>query len=415
MDTPSVVVVGAGQAGSDTAAALRARGFTGRVILVGDEDTLPYPRPPLSKARLSETPEAEPPPLRPASFYAEQGIELVTGDRAVEIDRDGRLLHLASGRRLPYDRLVLATGARPRLLPVPGAGLGGVLSLRRLADAREVRRRLAGCRHLVVIGGGFLGLEVAAAARARGVSTTVVEAAPRVMARAVSVPMSRHLTAEHRAHGTRVLPGREVAALHGDGAGRVAVVELDRGERIPADLVVSCVGVLPETSLAADAGLAVGDGVLVGGRLRTSDPAILAIGDCARFPSPYGGRPLRLESVQNASGQAAYVAASLCGAAGAPYTAVPWFWTEQHGVRLQIAGITEGHDRTVVAGDPASGRFSVFCFSGARLLGAESVNRPADHMITRRLLAGDGSPPTPEDVARPDFDLRRHRLRTQPA
>lgn len=409
-----VVIVGAGQAGTETAAALRARGFGGRVTLVGDEDAPPYERPPLSKGFLTGDVPEDQLALRPDAFYTGPDTALVRGDPVLELDRDLNAVVLRSGRRLPYDRLVLATGARPRRLPVPGAELAGVLTLRDLADARTLRRELGHAPQLVVVGGGFIGLELAATAARLGAGATVVEAGRRVLARAVSGPLSDFLTAEHRAHGTRLLLSREVTAVHGDRAGHARVVELDGGERIPADLVVVGIGVLPEVRLAADAGLAVGGGVLVDRRLRTSDPAVYAIGDCARFPSPYTGPraagKLRLESVQNACGQARCVAAGICGEPE-PYTAVPWFWTEQHGLRVQIAGITAGHDRTVVAGDPGARRFSVFCFAGERLLGVESVNRTADHMITRKLLAAAPYGPelTPDDVAAPGFDLKRLR------
>ncbi|MDT0495628.1 FAD-dependent oxidoreductase [Streptomyces griseus] len=413
MGSPTVVVVGAGQAGSDTAAALRSQGFAGRIVLVGDEDALPYRKPLLSKEYLVGDPEGEDTALRPASFYAEQGIELRTGDPAVRIDREGRRLVLASGEELGYDHLVLATGARPRRLSVPGAELDGVLALRTLADARTLRTALAGTGDLLVVGGGFIGLEVAAAARASGVRVTVVETRDRLMGRSVSAPTARYLAEQHTAHGVRLLLSEELTALHGE-EGRVRVAELGRGERIRADLVVAGVGVLPNTALAADAGLEVGDGILVDPRLRTADPRIHAIGDCARFPSRHAPRHLRLESVQNAADQARSVAAAIHAPADPPpYDAVPWFWTRQYGARLQIAGITDGHDRTVTVGDPAGGRFSVFCFRAGRLLGTESVNRPADHMITRRLLATGDRSLTPEAVAAPGFDLK-HR-QPQPA
>jgi 3-phenylpropionate/trans-cinnamate dioxygenase ferredoxin reductase subunit len=234
------------------------------------------------------------------------------------------------------------------------------------------------------------------------------------MGRSVSAALAEHLTAWHRERGTRVLTRREVVALHGDVTGRVREAELDGAERVRADVVVMGVGVLPRTGLAADAGLPVGDGVLVDATLRAGDPAVHAIGDCARFPSPHAGRPLRLESVQNASDQARCVAAAICGTPE-PYTAVPWFWTEQCGLRVQLAGSVAGHDHTVVSGDVAGGRFSVFCFAGERLVGTESVNRPADHMITRRLLAEGGAAlPGPAEVSRPDFDLKEYQRARQP-
>ncbi|MEV8594592.1 FAD-dependent oxidoreductase [Streptomyces sp. NPDC052012] len=418
MAAPSVVVVGAGQGGTETAAALRSRGFSGRITLIGAEDALPYQRPPLSKGYLTGSTPADELPLRPRSFFEAQDVELITGTPVSALDAEGQRITLegAGGRRvrLRYDHLVLATGARPRVLPVPGAGLSGVHTLRDLRDALALRAELRPGAHLLVVGGGFVGLELASTARLLGLDVTVVEAGSRVMGRSVSAALAGHLTAAHRAHGTRVLTRREVVALRGDATGRVRVAELDGGERVPADVVVMGVGVLPRTELATDAGLPVGDGVLVDATLRTADPAVHAIGDCARFPSPYAGRPLRLESVQNASDQARLVAAAICGAPE-PYTALPWFWTEQCGLRVQLAGITAGHDRTVVSGDVAGGRFSVFCFAGDRLVGTESVNRPADHMITRRLLAeGAGALPTPAEVSDPGFDLKEYQRTRQP-
>lgn len=400
-----VVVVGAGQAGSETVAALREAGFTGAVTLVGEEDVLPYQRPPLSKGYLLDAGVRADLTLRSQAFYEDHAVDLVLGDRAVELDREQREVVLTSGRRLPYTHLVLATGARPRRLPVPGAELAGVLTLRRLADAEAVLARLAGVRHVTLIGGGFIGLELASTARALGLGATVIEAGPRLMAGAVSREMSHHLEEEHRYRGVDVRCGRTVKALHGDGRGNVATVETQGGELALAELVVVGVGVLPNTALAADAGLAVGDGILVDEHLRTSDPAVYAVGDCARFPSPHAGRPLRLVSVQNATDQARCAASAICGDAE-PYTALPWFWSEQYALRLQIAGVTDGHDRTVVVGDPAANRFSVYCFRAGRLVGVESVNRPAEHLLSRRLLSSAAQGPTPLEVAEPGFELK---------
>ncbi|MFI8002456.1 NAD(P)/FAD-dependent oxidoreductase [Streptomyces sp. NPDC086010] len=406
MASHAVVVAGAGQAGFDTACALRSRGFRGRITLVGDEPPGPSYRPPLSKGYLAGTVAAEEIALRPPSFYTEQDIELLPGDRVASLDRERRTVLLESGLRLPYDNLVLATGSRPRSLPVPGASLTGVLSLRGLADAEDLRLRLSGPpRRLVVVGAGFIGLEVAATARGLGHDVTVVEAQPRALARALTPTVSDRIVAEHRERGVRVLLGREVTALFGDAEGRVQVMELDGGERIAADLVVVGVGVLPNVELALAADLLVGDGVVVDAQLRTSDPCIFALGDCARFPSPHAGRHVRIESVQNASDQAKCVAAAVCGEPYA-YTAVPWFWSEQYALRLQIAGLTAAHDETVTVGDLAEGKFSVFCFRGGRLAGVESVNRPADHGIARRLLTA-GTDLSPGTVREPGFDLKR--------
>ncbi|MFC1416185.1 NAD(P)/FAD-dependent oxidoreductase [Streptacidiphilus cavernicola] len=411
----AVVIVGAGQAGSDTAAALRSRGFTGPITLIGEEPHLPYQRPPLSKGYAAGTADRSDLELRPAAFYADQGIELRCGVRAVELDRTTRTVVLGDGGTVRYDRLVLATGSRPRVLPLPGLDHAGVHTLRGVDDADALRRLLArpdGARpkRLVIVGAGMIGLELAATARGLGHHVTVVEALRRVLARAVTARMSAWLAEEHTRRGVRLLLGHEVEGLLGGtgpnpGPG-VQAVRLHGGEQIPAELVVIGVGVLPNVELAVQAGLAVGDGVLVDAKLRTSDPAIHAIGDCARFPSPYEGRPIRLESVQNASDQARCVAAAITGEPVA-YRAVPRFWSGQYDVNLQIAGLTGGADEVVLIGDPARSRFSLCCFRQGRLIGVESVNRPADHGIAGRLLA-EGNTPTPEQVRRPGFDLKAH-------
>ncbi|GAB3969307.1 NAD(P)/FAD-dependent oxidoreductase [Streptomyces sparsus] len=407
MAAPRVVVIGAGQAGSDTAAALRSRGFEGDITLVGDEGRLPYARPPLSKQFLLGTAGNDDLELLPPSFWTEQRVEVLTGPGAVRVDRDDQAVVLGSGRRLRWDKLVLATGARPRTLPVPGAGLDGVLTLRGVQDATRLRERFAGSTgplRLVVVGAGFVGLEVAAAARKLGHHVTVIEAQPRALARAVTPEISDRLAEEHRRQGVEVLLRHEVTAFRGDDAGAVRMVELDSCEQIPADLVVVGIGVLPDVRLAADAGLLVGDGVIVDEHLRTSDRDIYAVGDCARFPTPFADRLVRLESVQNATAQARCVAASLCGDLTA-CTAVPWFWSEQYGMRLQIAGLSTGHDRSVLSGDPGTGRFSVLSFRRGRLIAVESVNRPADHGIARKLLTA-GAGLSPEEASRPGFDLK---------
>nr|AKT74277.1 TxnO3 [Streptomyces bottropensis] len=411
MDTGPVVIVGTGHAGLEAAAALRAEGQTRPVVLVGAETSPPYTRPPLSKGYLTGQVRQDELWLRPESFFAEQRITTVFGDRAVEIDRDACQVGLVSGRRITYDRLILATGARPRRLSVPGADLEGVVALRSLSDAEGLRCALREAGDLLVVGGGFVGLEVASVARRPGLRVTVLESGPRLMSRSVSEPVSAHLLALHRAEGTRVLLSKELAALRGE-KGRVRGAELNDGSHVAADVVVVGIGALPDTALAAQTELRTGDGVIVDRWLRTSDRNVYAIGDCARFPSPHAPHPVRLESLQNASDQARCVAATLSGQPR-PYTSVPWFWTEQCGVRVQMAGITRGHDRAVVTGSPDAGRFSVFCFRDGRLVGAESVNQSAHHMITRRLLASGATGPAPDDVARPGFDIRRHGVRPE--
>jgi 3-phenylpropionate/trans-cinnamate dioxygenase ferredoxin reductase subunit len=352
--------------------------------------------------------------LRPDKFFAQHRIELRAGERAARIDRAARRVVLASGEALPSDHLVLAVGARNRALPVPGADLDGVVQLRSLDDAEDLRQRLEAARDAVVVGAGFIGLEFAAVAAARGMAVTVVEAADRPMARSLSVEMSAFFRDAHERQDVRFVFGATVVrVLGGDGGRRATGVETADGRRFPADLVLVGIGVVPNAELAAEAGLAVADGVLVDERLATSDPAISAIGDCARHPCRFAGAAgqVRIESVQNAVDQARCVAARLAGkggAAAAPYAAVPWFWSDQGAQKLQIAGLATPYERAVPRGDPAAGAFSVFCFGGGgRLLGVESANRPLDHVLARRLLA-NGTGLTPEQAADPGFDLKAH-------
>ncbi|GAA3838089.1 NAD(P)/FAD-dependent oxidoreductase [Streptomyces phyllanthi] len=403
-----VVVVGAGQAGVQVAESLREAGYDDPVILVGEEPRPPYQRPPLSKEYLAgKLPDAEL-ALRGDRFYEDRGIRLLVGRRAVELDRSGRVLTLDDGTVLPYGHLVLATGARPRPLPVPGGRLEGVVGLRTLDDAQELCRRLESARDVVVIGAGFIGLEFAAACRAAGLNPVVLDIAEQVMGRAVSAPTAAHFAEQHGLRGTRLLMGTAPTELVGRD-GRVTGVRTADGTTIPADLVVTGVGVLPNTELAALAGLDTDNGIVVDEYLATEDPHISAIGDCAAFPDPRGGGRIRLESVQNAADQARCLAARLTGAAR-PYDALPWFWSYQGDLRLQIAGLATGHDHTVVRKDERTQGLSVYCFRGSSLVAVESVNRPADHMAARRLLAS-GVTVTPEDVAGPEFSARAHMAR----
>ncbi len=401
----AVVVAGAGHAAVQLAAVLRQGGFEGAITLIGDEPGLPYQRPPLSKAYLEGHMEEPALALRQESFFATQRVTLIIGDAVAAIDRAGHAVVLASGARHDYAHLVLATGAANRALPVPGATLPGVVGLRTLADARAMRARLDTLRRVVVIGAGFIGLEFAAVAAARGIEVSIIEQAPRPLMRGVSAPMAAHIAATHKGWGARLLTDTGVRAFHGDG--RVMGVETSTGEVIPADLVLVAIGVIPNAGLAAAAGLAVGNGIEVDAMLSTSDPTISAIGDCAAFPiaAQFGVGQFRLESVQNAADQARCVADRLRGKP-APYARLPWFWSDQGTLKLQIAGLSGGHDQTVLRGDPASGSFSVFCFQADRLLAVESLNAQADHMIARKLLSAP-SALTPQQTADPGFDLRK--------
>lgn len=394
----SVVVVGAGQAGCQVAVSLREQGHRGPITLIGDESSKPYQRPPLTKAYLAGETDLAGLVLRQDSYYEDHGIKLVTNERVIGVDRSARVAVLGCTRTISYDHLVFATGARPRPLPIPGAE--HVLNLRTVADADAIRQRLEGEVGLdvVVIGGGFIGLEFAAVVRKLRHEVTVVEAQPRVMQRAVSAATAQHLVSRHRSEGVQILTGTGVASV------KEGFVELADGTVLVADLVVAGIGVIPNTEVAQRAGLAVDNGIVVDAHLRTVDPRIHAVGDCARFASPIAGGLIRLESVQNATDQATAVAAAILGSAE-PYTALPWFWSDQYDVKLQTAGLTNGHDRTVTVGDPAEGRFSVFCFKNDRLIGIEAYNRPIDFLMGRRILEG-GNSLTPEIVARPGFDLR---------
>ncbi|OJG06109.1 Rhodocoxin reductase [Pseudonocardia autotrophica] len=404
--TGRVVVVGGGQAGFETAVSLRGKGFTGSITIIGDEPGVPYQRPPLSKAYLH--PEGDPDPseivLRPESWFERNEIRLVQGVAASAIDRDAGEVVLADGERVPFEHLVLATGARNRPLPVPGSELPGVHYLRTLDEAHGLIAALGSCKDVAVVGAGFIGLEIAAAAVKKGAVVTVLEAAARPMGRAVSTPMSDHFTSLHRRSGVDLRLDTGVTRVV-EKEGRAAGVETSDGSVVHADVVVVGIGVVPEVALAQAAGLPTANGVRVDARLRTTDSRIFAIGDCAAFPSPDGSRELRLESVQNAVDHARCVAAQLTGE-DTGYSAVPWFWTEQFDSKLQMAGLVDGYETAVLRGDPSSGSFSVFCFSAdGTLLAVESVNHTRDHMAARRLLAKE-SGLTPEQAADPATDLK---------
>lgn len=397
-----IVIVGAGQGGFQAAASLREAGYEGRLVLVGDEPGLPYQRPPLSKAYMKGEAGLEQIELRAGAFYADHRIELVNA-RVTAIDREGRRLVLEGGEALPYAHLILATGARNRPLPVPGHDLAGVFYLRTRADADALKDRLAAARRVVVIGAGFIGLEFAAVARALGHEVTVLEGASRVLARAVSPEMSAFFASAHAAMGTDLVLGAGVIGLEGE-AGHVTGVATGDGTVYPADFVLVGIGVVPNVELAAEAGLEVANGIVVDAHLATMDPAISALGDAVAYPSRFAGGNVRLESVQNAADQARSLAHRLTGK-GTPFDAVPWFWSDQADLKLQIVGLAAATDSAVLRGDPASRRFSVFRFRDGVLTAIESVNRPADHMLGRRLLAGTPAI-TPEQAGDEGFELK---------
>lgn len=394
---PGVVIVGGGQAGLEAAAGLRTQGYDGTVTLICEEPHAPYQRPPLSKEFLAGKQEIDRVFLRTLEFYEKQRIDLVLGERVTEINTGAKLVHLAGGGTIPYTQLILAVGARNRALPVPGAE--NVLYLRSLDEAVTLKQRLAEARHgVAVIGGGFIGLEVAAAARTAGKPVTVIEAAPRLMARAVSPMVSDFFLTLHRAQGAEVLLNSAAVEVGPD-----AVILTD-GRRIAADLIVAGIGVIPNVELARAAGLEVNDGIMVDECMRTTDPAIFAIGDCADHPNVFAGGRARLESVQNAVDQAKCVARVITGNPQ-PYREVPWFWTDQFAVRFQMAGLSGAHDRSVLRGSIEARKFSVFYFKSGRLLAVDSVNRFGDHITARKMLFAATSL-TPEQAADETVDLK---------
>jgi 3-phenylpropionate/trans-cinnamate dioxygenase ferredoxin reductase component len=397
-----VVIAGGGQAAFQTAASLRTEGYQGPITLIGEEPHAPYQRPPLSKAFVLGKQNETQVLLRPESFYRDRDIRWIAGDRVAAIETFEHRARLASGAAIPYDALVLATGARNRVLPVPGAQLDGVCYLRTLNEAIELKQRMEQAEQIVVIGGGFIGLEIAASARTLGKAVTVVETLPRLMARVVAPVVSQFFHRSHERRGLEVLLDAKVREIRASYGGREVVLEDGAIRR--ADLVVVGIGIAPQIELAEAAGLPVSNGITVDEFLKTGDSRICAIGDCTEYPNPFAGSRVRLESVQNAVDQAVCVAKAIAGKPAA-YRATPWFWSDQFDIRLQMAGLPAGYDRVAVRGQPEDGKFSAFYFRGGRLCAVDSINRPADHMAARRLIA-IGASITPEQAADENVDLK---------
>lgn len=403
MTLASVVIVGAGQAGFQVAASLRQEGYQGRITLIGDEPGLPYQRPPLSKAYLLGKIQANNLLFRPADFYTTQRIELLH-DQATAIDRQNRRVVLASGETVNYDHLVLATGAHNRPLPVPGAGLAQVFGIKTQADADALAPLVKAARNVVVIGAGFIGLEFAAVAAAQGASVHVLELGERPMARALSREMSELFRQAHENWGVHFDFRQGLSRIDSDN-GKVCSVQTTDGRYLPADLVVFGIGVIPNAQLASEAGLDIENGIKVDAHLLTSDPRVSALGDVASFPCQQNDEQhTRLESVQNAIDQARTLAARLMGKP-VPYNALPWFWTDQGNLKLQIAGLSNGYDSTVVLGSAQEQQLSVLCFRNERLVAVESCNRMGDHMAARKILAR-APRLTPAEAGAVGFDLK---------
>jgi 3-phenylpropionate/trans-cinnamate dioxygenase ferredoxin reductase component len=398
-----VLVVGAGTAGGTFAGLLRQAGYAGEVVVLGAEPHLPYHRPPLSKKFAEPVADTER-WLRDPGFYDDQRLTMWLGESAVELDPVAQVVTTDRGRRIGYDTVVLATGSRPRRLAVPGAHLDGVLTLRTLDDAQRLRDEVAGGGSLAVVGGGYVGLEVAAVARARGVPVTVLEREDRLLARVASPALAGILAEHHTRRGTAVRTGVEVVALEGSG-GRVTRLHTSQDEVVAADVVVVGVGAEPCDELARAAGLvsAPGGGVVVDGGARTSAPGVLAVGDVTVRPRP-GGDPMRLESIPSATEQAKQAVATVCGGP-AVAAEVPWFWSDQFDLNLKIAGVVGAPYDTALRGDPTAGSFALLHHRDGTPVAVETANANADFMAGRRLLA-TGRAVDPERWADPAVPLR---------
>jgi 3-phenylpropionate/trans-cinnamate dioxygenase ferredoxin reductase subunit len=398
-----IVIVGGGHGGSQAAASLREKGYDGAVTLVSSEVDLPYQRPPLSKAYLKGL-DHDLLPLRPESFYTKNSIDLRLSTTATGLDLRENRVSLSDGTNLSFDGLVLAPGARPRVPPIEGIDLDGVFYLRDAADARKLRGRLHDASNVVVVGGGFIGLEIAATARLLGKTVTVLEMAERLMGRVVAPEISAHFLDLHRGWGSDARLKTAIGRILGEG-GRVVAVETSDGSRIDAEIAVIGIGVVPNVELARDAGLTIENGILVDDFMLTDAPNVVSIGDCVSFHHWELDRRVRLESVQNAVDQARTAAATLLGSREA-YRAVPWFWSDQGDVKLQMVGLPFKATRSVLRGKADDGAFSVFHYDEDRLVAIDSVNRAGDHMVGRKLLsAGVGL--APEQAADEGFDIRQ--------
>lgn len=380
-----VVIVGAGHAGGSAAAFLRQYGHEGRIVLIGDEPLLPYQRPPLSKAWLKGEADADSLSLKPPEWYAENNVMLRLEGVAERINRSEKTVTLASGEIIPYDFLILATGARARELPIPGSDLAGVLALRTAADAELLKHALGPDKRMAVIGGGYVGLEAAASARALGSHATVVERESRVLARVACETLSLFFQDYHGRRGVDFELNASVAGFEGEN-GHVTGVKFSDGTVVPCDVALVGVGAVPNDELAKDAGLATANGVVVDLEARTDDPSIFAIGDVTHRPLPLYERQFRLESVPNALEQAKQAASAILGRPG-PHPEVPWFWSDQYDLKLQIAGLPFEADRQVVRGDVAAAKFAVFHLKGDLLQAVEAVNAPPEFMAGKQLIA----------------------------
>ena len=395
-----IVIIGAGHAGGEAAARLRGLGFAGDLTLIGEERHPPYQRPPLSKKFLSGQLPLDRLLLRPPELYNQEGITLLLGERVIWIDRPLKRVRLSGGREIAYDALILASGAKPRRLPIPGADKAGVFVLRTIDDVEAMRPVFQAGARLCIIGAGYIGLEAAASARQLGLDVQVLEAAARPLSRVTSPQVADFFLNLHAQHGVRFELGAQASALLG--GARVEGVQLSDGAILPCDAVLIGVGVKPETDLAQQSGLAVEDGILTDEHCRTFDPCIYAIGDCARRPIPLLGRTARLESVHNAI-EGAKIAAAAILDQPPPMLEAPWFWSDQYDVKLTIAGVLDGYDEIVLRGDAQENSFAAFYFKAKTMLAVDAINRPAEYLGTKQLLQRGQSlaPEAIRDISQP--------------
>jgi 3-phenylpropionate/trans-cinnamate dioxygenase ferredoxin reductase subunit len=380
----TIVIAGAGHASGQVIATLKQNKFEGRIVLVGDEAYLPYQRPPLSKKFLAGELPADRLAFKPPGFYDDPNIEIRLNTRIERIDPDAKCLHTSERDQIDYDKLIIALGTRVRELSVDGAELDGIHYLRTIEDVDGIRAGIEKKGKLVIIGAGYIGLEVAAVSRKLGVDVTVVEMADRVMSRVVSPQVSDFYQQEHTANGVKLILSTGLTAFRG--AGCIESVELSNGDSIAADFVIVGIGVIPNTELAEAAGLRVDNGIVVDDQCRTSDPNIYAIGDCTSHPNEIYARRLRLESVHNALEQAKTAASNLCGRE-THYSQVPWFWSDQYDLKLQIAGLSEGFDQVVIRGEPANRSFACLYLSAGKLIAVDAINAPRDFVQSKALIA----------------------------
>jgi 3-phenylpropionate/trans-cinnamate dioxygenase ferredoxin reductase subunit len=404
MSSFDVLIIGGGHAGAQVAVVLRQGGYSGSIAIVGEEPDLPYERPPLSKEYLSGEKEFDRLLLRPAAFWAERNVTLLTGWRVTAVDPVAHSVTTAAGETIGYRTLIWATGGTPRRLSCEGHDLVGVHTMRNRADADRMIAELPDVRRAVVIGGGYIGLEAAAVLRKAQKQVVLLEALDRVLARVAGEPLSRFFEAEHGAQGVDIRLGATVDRIEGDD-GRVTGVRLADGELIAADLVVVGIGIVPEVAALADAGAVIGNGVVVDDACRTSLPDIFAIGDCAAHPNAFAdGAVIRLESVQNANDQASVVAKQILGE-DTRYDALPWFWSNQYDLKLQTVGLSAGYDTVVVRGDPATRKFSVVYLRDGRVIALDCVNLVRDYVQGRRLVT-ERLVIDPEKLSDPDVPLK---------